>query len=426
MRCHRERPGLIPARAGRTPIPARSTRGTRAHPRSRGEDGPGARPAHPDWGSSPLARGGHRRERRGPRARGLIPARAGRTWGVIEENWSGRAHPRSRGEDGSSHALHTSRSGSSPLARGGRTAPHLHRCGAGLIPARAGRTAWSARCRPGRGAHPRSRGEDTPTAATPAHGWGSSPLARGGLPGEGARDGRDGLIPARAGRTSMSSAWSTERRAHPRSRGEDRCGVRGCHGEGGSSPLARGGLGALRHAPQGLGLIPARAGRTDVRRRSSVSVRAHPRSRGEDLGRNVSDVSDGGSSPLARGGQAFPQPELRDHGLIPARAGRTRRGRPRCARAGAHPRSRGEDVDPVSAAPEISGSSPLARGGRPAAGKPSGLLGLIPARAGRTTGTWSRSPAWRAHPRSRGEDERPDILRHRGLGSSPLARGGRR
>ena len=49
-----------------------------------------------------------------------------------------------------------------------------------------------------------------------------------------------GLIPAHAGKTTGNETSVSPRRAHPRSRGENRVLVGGDQGRAGSSPLTRG------------------------------------------------------------------------------------------------------------------------------------------------------------------------------------------
>ena len=242
-----EPPGLIPARAGRTNATRTTGLTTRAHPRSRGADVVAFLVGTYDEGSSPLARGGPRALLRLHGHEGLIPARAGRTSGHSAVWITQRAHPRSRGADGTAAGAAGGNSGSSPLARGGRVSGGMPQIGWGLIPARAGRTrrktatGFSAR------AHPRSRGADV------LQGWhrrrpvGSSPLARGGLDEGRGQSWVAGLIPARAGRTLEQSLGGVD--------------------AVGSSPLARGGLCHLRIRCEGGGLIPARAGRTRLRTR---------------------------------------------------------------------------------------------------------------------------------------------------------------
>ena len=93
----------------------------------------------------------------------------------------------------------------------------------------------------------------------------------------------------------------------------------------GSSPLARGGRAASRAGGTVRGLIPARAGRTPHRGAFLTRAWAHPRSRGADAAVTKVEIYLWGSSPLARGGPAVRSPAPNSRGLIPARAGRTRR-----------------------------------------------------------------------------------------------------
>ena len=274
----------------------------------------------------------------------LIPARAGRTAPTDRLQLLTGAHPRSRGADRLEAARISVATGSSPLARGGLALASLCARRAGLIPARAGRTTprTATRCRST--AHPRSRGADRNADGRPVHSVGSSPLARGGrVAGHGISRHRR-LIPARAGRTGGGRVAARRRPAHPRSRGADdhaRHRVQAGHG---SSPLARGGPEDHRGLADRLGLIPARAGRTGMRRWKRGRWRAHPRSRGADPSYAAARALDTGSSPLARGGRADAGAEGQPDGLIPARAGRTRPaiGDDRARRA--HPRSRGADT----------------------------------------------------------------------------------
>ena len=71
-------------------------------------------------------------------------------------------------------------------------------------------------------------------------------------------------------------------------------------------------------------------------------------------------------------------------GLIPAHAGKTRSADVAEPKAPAHPRSRGENENSIARAFVTVGSSPLTRGKRAACQDQRGLLGLIPAHAGKT------------------------------------------
>ena len=155
-----ERPGLIPAHAGKTPRRGSRPRRAGAHPRSRGENfsRPKVTPLLP--GSSPLTRGKPRLVGADlPRGR-LIPAHAGNTEVVAVIRASSRAHPRSRGENDFGHMRGEYYVGSSPLTRGKLCCVDAHHRIAGLIPAHAGKTRSARETSPPDRAHPRSRGEN--------------------------------------------------------------------------------------------------------------------------------------------------------------------------------------------------------------------------------------------------------------------------
>ena len=90
---------------------------------------------------------------------------------------------------------------------------------------------------------------------------------------------------------------------------------------------------------------------------------------------------------------------------------------------GLHPRSHGENVIDDGEARTGGGSSPLKRGKRPASDRGHGTAGLIPAHAGKTVTRFCPRCHARAHPRSRGENDRYGIVTERKEGSSPLTRG---
>jgi len=274
-------------------------------------------------------------------------------------------------------------------------------------------------------AHPRSRGADDRSRRDTGRHEGSSPLARGGPSGHGLGADGCGLIPARAGRTAAPHRPRGRQGAHPRSRGADMVPDVMVPEVRGSSPLARGGR--RLEVPPGpdLGLIPARAGRTTAPHQRQRPAGAHPRSRGADTDDMREFTRSLGSSPLARGGLCALHERGIRLGLIPARAGRTSSPRQQRRRSGAHPRSRGADLGTTETGQTWTGSSPLARGGPKCRVRRLGRSGLIPARAGRTSSSGAISRHSRAHPRSRGADFRTMPCIARNVGSSPLARGGR-
>ena len=316
---------------------------------------------------------------------------------------------------------------------------------------------------------------------------GSSPLARGllgrGRSGEGA--GRPGIIPARAGFTRPLEALTRSSQDHPRSRRVYSRPLRALISIQGSSPLARGLLGATREGQKVVRIIPARAGFTDVSPDLMIESADHPRSRGVYLVKTIlcttksriiparagfthnritcaNAVQD---HPRSRGVYALRALRLSGlHRIIPARAGFTGSGTPSRGRPSDHPRSRGvydghsllvnfgHGIIPARAgftgfrssfftvlwdhprsrgvyssrtAPPLAGlgSSPLARGLREQDRAPDAEAGIIPARAGFTSQSGARADWTPDHPRSRGVYGRIDAARHRLPGSSPLARG---
>ena len=153
--------GIIPARAGFTAAADRHHPAEEDHPRSRGVYAESTKWAMMNPGSSPLARGLPLGRLRGEIEIGIIPARAGFTYGMISFIFTRRDHPRSRGVYSAELVTVRRTEGSSPLARGlleivvpglGRIAPVDH---------------------------PRSRGVYSTTISIPFIRGGSSPLARG-------------------------------------------------------------------------------------------------------------------------------------------------------------------------------------------------------------------------------------------------------
>ena len=130
-----------------------------------------------------------------------------------------------------------------------------------------------------------------------------------------------------------------------------------------------------------------------------------------------------GSSPLARGLLRSPVLDADGGGIIPARAGFTSWSRTRSGRARDHPRSRGVYISTPTARRPMSGSSPLARGLPSAPPCSASIARIIPARAGFTLKIRVRAAGSGDHPRSRGVYGTRRRRRLNDFGSSPLARG---
>ena len=173
----------------------------------------------------------------------------------------------------------------------------------------------------------------------------------------------------------------------------------------GSSPHARGARNAVMEQGKAYGIIPACAGSTLVRRRTTSSPRDHPRMRGEHILPDTSHALSGGSSPHARGALGLGEVEVAEGGIIPACAGSTVVPSPRESLPRNHPRMRGEHWG-------LRGQ-PWARGG------------IIPACAGSTCGRDQTNCAGRDHPRMRGEHGGKFVWQDGDRGSSPHARGAR-
>ena len=210
----------------------------------------------------------------------------------------------------------------------------------------------------------------------------ASPLVRGLLAAPGEDQLHRRIIPARAGFTAAPTSPTASGPDHPRSRGVYRTTRTGTSRRSGSSPLARG-LRRPRRLPHGgYGIIPARAGFTRRRRRHLRGRRDHPRSRGVYLAVSTAIITAAGSSPLARGLPHSAGCVSTTTRIIPARAGFT--------------------YSTDATVPATVGSSPLARGlPNRAATCPAGT-GIIPARAGFTFAESYLNGTLRDHPRSRG------------------------
>ena len=252
---------------------------------------------------------------------------------------------------------------------------------------------------------------------------GSSPLTRGKLREVAQLHERRGLIPAHAGKTAKRQRTSSAHTAHPRSRGENLVIKAKNAQRVGSSPLTRGKRNRRRHGQGGHGLIPAHAGKTASPASSWTARRAHPRSRGENAINSLGAGIAEGSSPLTRGKPACRSRQSRPRRLIPAHAGKTMDDRP-CRRGRpAHPRSRGENQEFNEALLSLGGSSPLTRGKRHLMTATIKGRGLIPAHAGKTRSAGQQTGSGRAHPRSRGENSITRMFAALVRGSSPLTRG---
>ena len=200
---------LIPARAGKTSARSARTARAGAHPRACGENMRELGHKHPNVGSSPRVRGKHPGRQHLERQQRLIPARAGKTPCTCGARTWTRAHPRACGENSAAVSPGGWVSGSSPRVRGKQPHARLDDRGQGLIPARAGKTSAWSRDWTGRWAHPRACGENRRPHPDCGRVEGSSPRVRGKWHGFRLNSNVFGLIPARAGKIRGASSTAS-------------------------------------------------------------------------------------------------------------------------------------------------------------------------------------------------------------------------
>ena len=248
-----------------------------------GENGGCTRAGVTTSGSSPRGRGKRNQPRRAHPAGRLIPARAGKTSHGPDHRLASTAHPRAGGENDHENILTIPQKGSSPRGRGKRYPRSARPVRDGLIPARAGKTGRQGRPAHRRPAHPRAGGENPGAWWLPVVAGGSSPRGRGKPRGNLSPPDASRLIPARAGKTCLSACQHEKTWAHPRAGGENTRLVEPSDATLGSSPRGRG-----KPVPAGskqppTGLIPARAGKTTPVALFHNPAQAHPRAGGENL-----------------------------------------------------------------------------------------------------------------------------------------------
>ena len=252
-----------------------------------------------------------------------------------------------------------------------------------LIPAWAGKTTLTTWPATGYPAHPRVGGENVFEKGIGYRIIGSSPRGRGKPIRARGNHEVARLIPAWAGKTLRSMLRSRLSTAHPRVGGENAADFDGTNGSVGSSPRGRGKLHAVGGELSRNGLIPAWAGKTPRYRRWRRPRTAHPRVGGENVISPFAIASRKGSSPRGRG-----KPERRGH---------------HATQEVAHPRVGGENVHAPTSAP-------------------SGYW-LIPAWAGKTGLDMTHPPLLTAHPRVGGENLPSQPVPLAEGGSSPRGRG---
>ena len=233
------------------------------------------------------------------------------------------------------------------------------------------------------------------------------------------------FIPASAGNTCAAPSAAAPPAVHPRERGEHKTIFFRIFAIIGSSPRARGTRRSMRSIRSWRRFIPASAGNTTPPRARVRRPPVHPRERGEHYGSKDTLNAGNGSSPRARGTRSTMHRPLAIARFIPASAGNTCSRARSSIGTSVHPRERGEHSISGSVCAASVGSSPRARGTPCRSMRKYSCVRFIPASAG-NTGSAS-NVGWSApvHPRERGEHAEKALPFTVAAGSSPRARGTR-
>ena len=171
-------------------------------------------------GSSPHTRGALRNVAHNTPLGRIIPAYAGSTSALRSSIMALADHPRIRGEHDFARSKTSRRDQSSPHTRGARLRPLKDFAPRPIIPAYAGSTADPPTRQTILDDHPRIRGEHGFGMVKDGLKWGSSPHTRGALRSSSSGFLSLGIIPAYAGSTRRCMSGRSNRRDHPRIRGE--------------------------------------------------------------------------------------------------------------------------------------------------------------------------------------------------------------
>ena len=274
--------------------------------------------------------------------------------------------------------------GSSPRMRGSRVVVRHGDRIRGIIPAHAGLTPAPLASQHLSRDHPRACGAHPSAGHGAISRWGSSPRMRGS---RGARffNFLDiGIIPAHAGLTSLRALQAILERDHPRACGAHSSSSTAAGLSLGSSPRMRGSPAQPEERHEGLRIIPAHAGLTDVQSKLAVRYRDHPRACGAHVRVTAVNKPTSGSSPHMRGSHTGYDGIVLHVGIIPAHAGLTRSWALLCIFDWDHPRACGAHIVFLSRLSTSAGSSPRMRGSHFEIHDVLMAIGIIPAHAGLT------------------------------------------
>ena len=276
-----------------------------------------------DVGSPPRVRGKRRSASRLRSKPGITPARAGKTQQTVLALLLLRDHPRACGENDPLPPAANCKMGSPPRVRGKLSCRCAEWALSRITPARAGKTLlrraelWTY------SDHPRACGENQPRGNLLDNGSGSPPRVRGKRPAGRSSDGRSRITPARAGKTPSAMRCIASAMDHPRACGENEILIHRRRAAAGSPPRVRGKPRARCRLSAEIRITPARAGKTEGRPRKDRDGQDHPRACGENRSRLGNLPRGGGSPPRVRGKRCRELETVAAAGITPARAGKT-------------------------------------------------------------------------------------------------------
>ena len=231
------------------------------------------------------------------------------------------------------------------------------------------------------------------------------------------------ITPACAGKRGGEIVATITVKDHPRMRGEKRADGQPVIPGAGSPPHARGKDNMNLDSGIAKRITPACAGKSDSPQRLQLKLLDHPRMRGEKDGSGVIKWQLLGSPPHARG-KVLPAPSIRCKTRItPACAGKSSCSFPQSARYKDHPRMRGEKLIFKWSEVQIKGSPPHARGKGQQSKSRQVETGITPACAGKSIINVTNLLINGDHPRMRGEKNADGNYERHKQGSPPHARG---
>ena len=292
-----------------------------------------------------------------------------------------------------------------------------------IIPAHAGQTVASCGVSTAVSDHPRACGANWSNVTVEGDPDGSSPRMRGKLAPPVVRAWARRIIPAHAGQTWCSLGYLPMLSDHPRACGANRRSPDTNRTNTGSSPRMRGKPCSFVCSFRFLRIIPAHAGQTGNRIAVRLLITDHPRACGANVSAQLAGWPSIGSSPRMRGKPDKVQIYGEIGRIIPAHAGQTPTSRSRTPPSADHPRACGANLVATRAPDRRLGSSPRMRGKRCKYWVPQAPRRIIPAHAGQTDRPTDRIARRRDHPRACGANLFQDSHRRRGRGSSPRMRG---